>query len=1349
MSARKRIPLLILIMAIVAIGVGGVAIFALYGTAIEQQRERLVETAQSQARLIESMARFGTQYASDEFPGGTFEAIVSQIREAHDNFNGFGESGEFTLARYDHESDQIIFLLSHRHHDTDNPEPVPFSSELAEPMRQALSNESGSLTGLDYRGVRVLAAYEPVDIGQEFDLGIVAKIDMVEVREPFIRTGLLAGGGALLLILLGMVLFLNISNPLIQRIEESEARYRSLTDDVMDTSVAGILILDKDFRIVWVNQALERSFGLQRTEIIGRDNRQLIREQVKHIFENAEGFEQKVVAAFDNNTYTENFECHVLPDGESKERWLEHWSHPIQSGLYAGGRIEHYADVTERKRAEEALARERDLLHSLMDNIPDYIYFKDADSRFTRINESQSAMLGVDAPEAAIGKRDFDYFPPEIAEDAYADEQKIVKTGQPLIGKIEKVRHADGQFRWLSVTKVPIKDAEGKVTGIVGVSRDVTERKKAQDALAKEHNLLSVILENLPLDVYVKDTDSRFVLANASTMRGLRVTSPEEYIGKTDFDFMAQSPEIAERCFAEEQAIIQTGKPMLNNEQSGIGPDGRRRWNMSSKLPLRDAEGNITGIVGLGMDTTERKRAELALRENEELYRNLYETALVGMWRSRISDGMFIRSNDANAKIIGYESAEDIVGKHRASEFYPAEQRAELLKQLEEHGEVSGFEAALTLDDGTEKTISISAKVFPDKGYLEGVVVDITERKLAEEALRKSEELYRNLYETPVVGLSRTRLSDGMFIRSNDANARLFGYDSAEEIIGKRHVSEFYPAERRAEFLELIKEHGEVSNFEAHLTLDDGTERTIAISAKISPDGDHAEGAVIDITERKRAEEAVRASEELLRAFVNTLPDIALVIDEDGRYVEILSAPEGLFLGVREDMLGRLIPEALPEEVARQHMAALRRTVETDELQVLEYPLDVPVGRRWFEGRISLMQGTNNGKKLVVWIARDITERKRAEDALRQERNLLQTLIDTMPDYIFIKDAPGRFLLVNKQGVIGRGRETVDEVIGKTDFDFTNPERAEKIRVEEQALIRSGESLINQEEEVLFETGKRRWFITTKVPFRDSEGNIVGLLGVSRDITERKRLEAESMQTEILRAELEKEKELGELKERFARTVSHQFRQPLTVMRTYSYLMQGFDRLPPDRRGEIVQQFEDQIDRMTGLIDGTLALSRGQAGKIEFNPEALDLEPFCRNIFDQAIIAAEIPYKFEFVSRPPKKLVMVDSKLLQEVLSNLLSNATKYSPEGGAIRFELDHDQEMTIFRVGDEGLGIPGEDLPRMFTPFHRADNVSGIQGTGLGLAIAKQYVEMHKGTIEVDSVIGEGSTFTVSIPL
>ncbi len=215
MSPRKRVLILIFIMVSVTAIVGAVSIGMLYRTALNEEKARLVETAKSQARLMEAIARFDALYSKD-YPEGPRAATLSQIVDAHNHYRGFGETGEFTLSKK--EGDEIVFLLSHRHYDLQNPKPVPFESNLAEPMRLALSGQSGTIIGVDYRGTKVLAAYEPV---KELNLGIVAKIDLVEVRAPFIKAALISAITGMMAVTVGALFFVYITSPLLAKLSKT------------------------------------------------------------------------------------------------------------------------------------------------------------------------------------------------------------------------------------------------------------------------------------------------------------------------------------------------------------------------------------------------------------------------------------------------------------------------------------------------------------------------------------------------------------------------------------------------------------------------------------------------------------------------------------------------------------------------------------------------------------------------------------------------------------------------------------------------------------------------------------------------------------------------------------------------------------------------------------------------------------------------------------------------------------------------------------------------------------------------------------------------------------------------
>jgi len=267
-----------------------------------------------------------------------------------------------------------------------------------------------------------------------------------------------------------------------EKLHKSEQRYRSLTDDILDSSKVGIFILDDSFKVVWLNQALERYFGLRRKDVIGKDKRQLILKQIKDIFEEPETFVEKVFATYDNNTYIENFECHVLADGQRENRWLEHWSQPIRSGLFAGGRIEHYTDITERKKAEEALHESEQKYRTLVESAGESIATINEDGVFLFINRTGAERFGG-KPKDYIGKTMWDLFPKKIADRQAAGVRKVIHTGKER--NVVALTELQGQLRWYNTTIEPLRDDSGKVIAAMVIARDIHELKQAEEELNK------------------------------------------------------------------------------------------------------------------------------------------------------------------------------------------------------------------------------------------------------------------------------------------------------------------------------------------------------------------------------------------------------------------------------------------------------------------------------------------------------------------------------------------------------------------------------------------------------------------------------------------------------------------------------------------------------------------------------------------------------------------------------------------------------------------------------------------------------------------------------------------------
>ena len=320
---------------------------------------------------------------------------------------------------------------------------------------------------------------------------------------------------------------------------------------------------------------------------------------------------------------------------------------------------------------------EQDLLRSLLDNAPDHIYFKDAQSRFLKCSKAQALQFGVSSPEELVGKTDHDYFSEEHARPAYEDEQQILRTGRPIIGKVEKETWKDGRdASWKLSTKMPLRNKAGVIVGTFGISKDITALKQTEAALAYHHDLLTTLMESSPDSIFFKDLQSRLVKVSRSEVQNLlrlsisryRAAHPdlalpphlasveafEKYvIGKTDADIYGQDR--ASEFSHDEEEIIRTGKPILEKSEKTIHPDGRVVWYLTNKGPWRDRNGTLIGTFGTSKNMSELKEAE---RKIEEVQAQLLTTArLAGMAEIATNVlhnvGNVLNSVNVSAELIG------------------------------------------------------------------------------------------------------------------------------------------------------------------------------------------------------------------------------------------------------------------------------------------------------------------------------------------------------------------------------------------------------------------------------------------------------------------------------------------------------------------------------------------------------------------------------------------------------------------------------------------------------------------------------------------------------------------------
>ena len=290
--------------------------------------------------------------------------------------------------------------------------------------------------------------------------------------------------------------------------------------------------------------------------------------------------------------------------------------------------------------------------------------------------------------------------------------------------------------------------------------------------------------------------------------------------------------------------------------------------------------------------------------------------------------------------------------------------------------------------------------------------------------------------------------------------------------------------------------------------------------------------------------------------------------------------------------------------------------------------------------------------------------------------------------------------------------------------------------------------------------GQLRHIETRGEAILNSAGQVIQLFGIVVDVTERKQLEEEMLKA------LQRERELSQAKSRFIAMTSHEFRTPLTTIQSSVDLLRRYsDPHLQEKRLEHLNRITSAIEQMNSMVQDVLLLSEAEAGNLQLQPAPVDLVQLCRSLVSELVVADKKQHNITFTPSKVCKVLRsettslepqdtapmkycLDEKLVRYILTNLLGNAIKYSPQASDIQLELICHPDKVIFRIQDQGIGIPSKDMPRLFESFHRASNVATTQGTGLGLAIVKQCVDLHGGQISVDSLVGKGSTFTVTLP-
>jgi PAS domain S-box-containing protein len=992
-------------------------------------------------------------------------------------------------------------------------------------------------------------------------------------------------------------------------------------------------------------------------------------------------------------------------------------------------------------------------LQVVINALPVLISYIDKSRCYQFTNEAYEEWFG----ENAQGK----HIEELIGQTTYQKISKYVDkalNGETVFYETE-IPYQDGGERFVSATYVPDMDADGQVRGFFALVQDISEQKEAKEKLRQWADAF----EGCAHGIAIGDPDTnRIVVCNpafANMLKG-RV---EDIVGSSVLSLFTPSDHEHVRGNLERADQIGHARyeaRMVRRDRS-IFP-----VQMDLVSVLGD-DGELVYRVATAQDISEGKQAEEKIIYQARLLEQVNDAVLATDEHFTITSW-----NSAAERIFGWK-AEEVIGR-KSEEFLQTEffnkTRSDAVQEIKETGEFSAEVTQLRRDGSRIHIETRTVALRDERGQIAGFVSinrDITERKQAEEELKKSEERYRYLFQNnpyPMWIYDRKTLA---FLDVNEAAITKYGY-SRQEFLNMTLVDIRPPedVERLINNLAQPRQPLEHSDGWRH-SLKDGTIIYVEITSHTLELDGHESVFVIarDITDRIQAQNTIRLKDELLRLTSEMAKvggwefdpktgngtwtdEVARIHDLDPAGETSVEIGLGFYVGESRQKVEQAVKDAI--ELAKPYDLELEMISAKGNHKWVR-TMALPIAN---DGRVVRVQG----------IFQDITERKQIEEALQkahdeleikvQERTsalsqanaLLQALMDTMPDQIYFKDLQCRFIRNSRSQASLLGLSDPTQVVGKTDFDFFP--HASKAYTEEQEVMRSGKPLIDFEEWVVWPDGRETWVSTTKVPLLNSDGKTIGIFGISRDITERKRAEQAIRE---LNSDLENQaaklqaanKEL----EAFSYSVSHDLRAPLRAIDGYTrILVEDYEAILDVEGKRVCGIISAEARRMGQLIDDLLAFSR--LGRKEMYSSNIDMKALVVSVLNE-LIKEEDRERIDFkITRLPS--IKADSSLMRQVWVNLLSNALKFTSkkESAVIEVGSKSSKDEVIYYVRDTGAGFDMEYSNKLFGVFQRLHSESEFEGTGVGLAIIQRIIRRHGGRVWAEGEVDKGATFYFALP-
>jgi PAS domain S-box-containing protein len=900
--------------------------------------------------------------------------------------------------------------------------------------------------------------------------------------------------------------------------------------------------------------------------------------------------------------------------------------------------------------------------------------------------------------------------------------------------------------------------------------KEKAERKGVEEALRKTEQQLKLILDTVPALIWQKDQEGKYLQANKAYCDTVGLSS-EAILGKTDYDLFPA--EMADQYVSADRKVLNSGIPDLGIEEQHQKISGERGWSRTDKMVHYDIDGQIAGTIGFALDITERKRSERECRESEERYRSLFDHSMDVILLTK-PDGSILDANPAACEMFG-RSLEEIrsVGRNGLVDMTDPRLQAALDERARRG--VRMAEITMLRANGDKFPVEITSAVFVDANGQQKtsmIIRDITDRKRAEEALRDRDIQFQKLYShVPGMIYQFMKRPDGTYCVpfTTEAIKDIFGCSPEDVREDFSPITRVILSEDLDRLIDSIESSAEGMTAWQCAYRVQIPGRPIRWMLGHSTPEKLLDGSIIwhgfntDITDRKRAEEALKESQQQLADIINFLPDATLVIDREGKVIAWNRAIEEM-TGVRAlDMLGKGNYEySLPFYGERRPILIDLVLKPQEEIEtsytIIERIKTGLVGEAYVPalrgseahllGTASILRDSQGHVVGAIESIRDITERRRVEDALARAEAKYRGIFENALEGIYQTTVVGRFISCNPTFACILGYDSPEEILHTiTDIAqqlYVNPEqRAELLRLlDERGTAKKFEVQFFRKDKSV------AWLVLNVRGVRDERGQLTYLEGIAQDVTESRALESQLRQAQKIEA-------VGTL----AGGIAHDFNNILGIIMGYAEIAE-LDLSSDSKVKRSINEVLKATRRARDLVRQILTFSR----KTEQERKPLQITPIVKEA--TKLLRASLPTTIEIRQQIDlwggNDLVFADPTQIHQVLMNLATNAAHAMREnGGVLRVNLssvhfdspDLGKPMELSQgeyikltVEDTGHGMDRRIIDRIFDPYFTTKGPG--EGTGLGLAVVHGIVKNHGGAITVNSELGKGTAFHVYLP-